>query len=106
MRIGETMRDADWQAIAGRVAGILVLIVGVLLAASLCGASTPADHPVPSIFDPHSTPAESIRHLSHFVLGITGLIFLAVFGLLSYVVVKFRSRVVGADREPAQVYGS
>ena len=69
MRIGETMREADWQAIACRAAGILALIVGVLLTASLCGASTPADHPVPSIFDPRSTPAESIRHLSYFVLG-------------------------------------
>ena len=106
MRIGETMREADWQAIASRAAGILVLIAGVLLAASLCGASTSAEHPVPSIFDPHSTPAVSIQHLSHFVLGITGLIFLVVFGLLSYVVVKFRSRVAGAGREPAQVYGS
>jgi len=41
-----------------------------------------------SIFDSHSTPADSIRHLSHFVLGITGLIFLVVFSLLSYVVVN------------------
>jgi len=106
MRIGETMRKADWPAIASRAAGVLVLLAGVLLAARLCGASTPADHPVPSIFDPHSTPAESIHHLSHFVLGITGLIFLVVFGLLSYVVVKFRSRTAGAEREPAQVYGS
>ena len=106
MRIGKTMREADWQAIASRAAGILVLIVGVLLAARLCGATTPADHPVPSIFDPRSTPAESIRHLSFFVLGITGLIFLVVFSLLSYVVVKFRSKVGGAEREPAQVFGS
>jgi cytochrome c oxidase subunit 2 len=100
------MRKADWQAIASRVVGVLILLAEVLLAASLCGASTPADHLVPSIFDPHSTPAESISHLSHFVLGITGLIFLIVFSLLSYVVVKFRSRVAGAEREPAQVYGS
>ena len=106
MRMGETMREADWQAIAGRAAGILILIAGVFLAASLCGASTPADHPIPSIFDTHSTPAESIRHLSYFVLGITGLIFLVVFGLLTYAVVKFRSKVTGAEREPAQVYGS
>jgi len=106
MRIGETMSEADWQAIASRAAGVLVLIVGVLLAAGLCGASTPPDHRVPSIFDPHSTPAESIHHLSHFVLGITSLIFLVVFCLLSYVVVRFRSRVAGAEREPAQVYGS
>jgi cytochrome c oxidase subunit 2 len=100
------MRKADWRAIASRALGVLILLAEVLLAASLCGASTPADHLVPSIFDPHSTPAESISHLSHFVLGITGLIFLVVFSLLSYVVVKFRSRVGGAEREPAQVYGS
>jgi cytochrome c oxidase subunit II len=106
MRIDETMRRADWRTIASRAVGILILLAEVLLAASLCGASTTADHLVPSIFDPHSTPAESISHLSHFVLGITGLIFLVVFSLLSYVVVKFRSRVAGGEREPAQVYGS
>jgi cytochrome c oxidase subunit 2 len=106
MRMGETMSKPDWRATVSRVAGVLVLLAGVLLAASLCFASTPADHPVPSIFDPHSTPAESIHHLSHFVLGITGVIFLVVFSLLSYVVVKFRSRVADAAREPAQVYGS
>jgi cytochrome c oxidase subunit 2 len=106
MRIRETMREAHWQAIASRAAGILVLIAGVLLAARLCGASTPANHRVPNIFDPHSTPAESIRHLSLFVLGISGLIFLVVFSLLFYAVVKFRTRPADADREPAQVYGS
>ena len=105
MRMGARMRKADWRAIVSRVAGVLVLLVGVLLAARLCAAS-PHDNPVPSIFEPHSTPADSIRHLSHFVLGITGLIFLVVFSLLSYVVVKFRRRVADTDREPAQVYGS
>src|SRR5690242_8447723 len=103
--MGATMHKADWRAVIGRVAGVLVLLVGVLLVAGLCMA-TPLDNPVPNIFEPHSTPAESIRHLSHFVLGITGLIFLVVFGLLSYVVVKFRRRLADADREPAQVYGS
>src|SRR6201987_164279 len=106
MKIIAMMRKADWHATVSRTAGILILLAGVLLAASLCVASTPADHPVPSIFDPHSTPAESIRHLSHFVLGVTGLIFLVVFSLLSYAVVRFRSRVAEGEREPAQVYGS
>src|SRR6201982_3967371 len=106
MKIIAMMRKADWHATVSRTAGILILLAGVLLAASLCVASSPGDTPVPSIFDPHSTPAESIRHLSHFVLGITGLIFLVVFGLLSYVVVKFRRRLADAEREPAQVYGS
>jgi cytochrome c oxidase subunit 2 len=72
----------------------------------MCVASPPGDHPIPSIFDPRSTPADSIRHLSHFVLGVTGLIFLVVFSLLIYVVLKFRSRAAGAESEPAQVYGS
>src|SRR5262252_3109282 len=104
--MGEAMRKANWRAILSRVAGILVFLAGVLAAASLCIASTPADHSVPSIFDAHSTPAESIRHLSHFVLGITGLIFLIVFSLLSYAVVKFRRKPGDPGREPAQVYGS
>jgi len=104
MRIVETMQTSDWPAIIGRVAGVALLLAGVLLAAGLCTA-TPLDNSVPSIFDPHSTPANSIRHLSHFVLGVTGLIFLVVFSLLSYVVVKFSSRA-DTEREPAQVYGS
>jgi cytochrome c oxidase subunit 2 len=103
--MGETHCKADWRAIVSRVAGVLVLLAGVLLAAGLCMA-TPHDNSIPSIFEPHSTPAESIRHLSLFVLSVTGLIFLVVFSLLSYVVVKFRSRAADTEREPAQVYGS
>src|SRR5580704_12262717 len=106
MRMSETLRRLDWRKMVSRAAGILVLLAGLLLAAGLCIAGTPADNPVPSIFEPHSTPAESIRHLSHFVLGITGLIFLVVFCLLSYVVVKFRNHVGDSKREPGQVYGS
>ena len=58
-----------------------------------------------SIFAPVSTPAQSIFDLSLFVLMVTGAIFVVVFCLLAYAVVKFRKR--GADSvEPAQVYGS
>ena len=59
-----------------------------------------------NIFAPASTPAKSIADLSVFVLVITGIIFVVVFALLAYSVVKFRGRAVDADREPAQVYGS
>jgi len=96
----------EWRVIVVRATGILVLLGGILLAAGLCDATTPADNSVPSIFDPRSTPAESIYHLSRFVLAITGLIFLAVFSLLSYAVVKFRNNDANTNQEPAQVYGS
>src|ERR1700756_1956457 len=59
-----------------------------------------------SIFSPASTPAKSIADLSVFVLVVTGIIFLAVFALLLYSVVRFRGRAMDGGREPAQVYGS
>src|SRR5262247_1758855 len=59
-----------------------------------------------NIFAPETTPAQSIYDLSMFVLGITGVIFVVVAGLIVYAVLKFRATRDGADREPAQVYGS
>jgi cytochrome c oxidase subunit II len=59
-----------------------------------------------NIFAPESTPAKSIFQLSMFVLAITAIIFVVVFTLLVYSVVKFRGRTTDVDREPAQVYGS
>ena len=58
-----------------------------------------------NIFAPASTPADSIRGLYFFVLGVTGAIFLVVFGMLLYAAVKYRSRP-GDDLEPVQIYGS
>jgi cytochrome c oxidase subunit II len=101
-----TTHKTDWGVVVGRATGILVLLAGILFAAGLCSASPSDDNAVPSIFQPHSTPAESIYHLSVFVLAITAVIFLVVFSLLAYAVVKFRSPATGAEREPAQVYGS
>ncbi len=99
-------RKLEWGAVVSRTSGVLVILAGILLAAGLCKASAGPDNPIPSIFEPHSTPADSILHLSNFVLGITGLIFVVVFSLLTYAVVKFRSKAGDAQREPAQVYGS
>ena len=68
-----------------------------------------AMHPALSptnIFAPVSTPAQSIFDLSRFVLIVTGAIFVVVFSLLAYVVVKFRNRGASTGHEPAQVYGS
>ena len=59
-----------------------------------------------SIFSPVSTPAQSIYGLSLFVLAITAAVFVLVFGLLAYAVIKFRERAHDDKREPPQVYGS
>ena len=59
-----------------------------------------------NIFAPASTPARSIFDLSIFVLIVTAAIFLVVFSLLVYAVVKFRKKPLYDGREPAQVYGS
>ncbi len=59
-----------------------------------------------NIFAPASTPAQSIFDLSVFVLEVTAAIFVVVFSLLAYAVVKYRKRPGTDGREPAQVYGS
>src|ERR1700681_4310272 len=83
-------------------------ILLLLWSAMTAWASEPkgSSSPGTNIFAPASTPAKSIADLSVFVLVITGIIFVVVFGLLVYSVVKFRARAVDAGREPAQVYGS
>jgi cytochrome c oxidase subunit II len=73
----------------------------VTLADPARGPSSPT-----SIFSPASTPAQSIYGLSLFVLAITAAVFVLVFGLLSYAVIKFRERAHDLKREPPQVYGS
>src|ERR1700678_1874577 len=59
-----------------------------------------------NIFAPVSPPAQSIFGLSLFVLVVTAAIFVVVFTLLGYAVVKFRRRTSDDGREPPQVYGS
>ena len=80
-----------------------------ILVCVCCSAAAFADA-VPfsptNIFAPASTPAKSIFGLSLFVLAVTGAIFLLVFTLLLYSVVKFRKRTSDDGREPPQVYGS
>src|SRR6202140_3168987 len=95
--------ESQWRRALGPVAGVLILLAAVLLAASLwSAASGPA---IPSIFKPESTPADSIYGLSLLVLAITGVIFVIVFGLIAYAVTKFRRRSDDGP-EPPQVYGS
>jgi cytochrome c oxidase subunit 2 len=95
------MRPADKF---GRALGSQILVC------VCCAAAAFADPAVrfspTNIFAPASTPAKSIFGLSLFVLAVTGAIFLVVFTLLLYSVVKFRKRKTDDGREPPQVYGS
>ena len=69
-------------------------------------ASSFAPSPVPYLFSPDSTPAHDIYHLSLFVLAICAAIFVVVFSLIVYAVVKFRKRDTDDGHEPPQIYGS
>jgi cytochrome c oxidase subunit II len=73
----------------------------VALADPAHGPSSPT-----SIFSPVSTPVQSIYGLSLFALALTTAVFVLVFGLLAYAVIKFRERAHDDKREPPQVYGS
>jgi cytochrome c oxidase subunit II len=86
--------------------GACVLFGAFLSSACSSLALAQAASPVPDIFNTASTPADQIRHLSLFVLIISGLIFAVVFSLLAYAVARFRHRRTDEDREPPQVYGS
>ena len=80
-------------------------LVWVCCSASASAVPAPPFSPT-NIFAPAATPSNAIFGLSLFVLGITGGIFLVVFALLLYSVVKFRKRSNDDGREPSQVYGS
>lgn len=86
---------------------VLVSKILVCLGGTAVAFADPAQPLSPTnIFAPASTPAKSIFGLSLFVLAVTGAIFLVVFSLLLYAVVKFRKRKNDDGREPPQVYGS
>lgn len=68
-------------------------------------AGTPL-HAIANIFRPAGTSAESIYELSILVLVVCLAIFLAVAGVLTYTIVRFRRATADVDREPPQVYGS
>src|ERR1700683_4692696 len=94
------------RILVSKATGVVVLLTGFMLAARLCfGAQVDPSHS-PNIFKPDSTPADSIFNLSLFVLAITGVIFLLVFSLIVYSIVKYRRREGGDHSEPPQVYGS
>src|ERR1700675_2999643 len=91
-------------SIQWRILGSWILVCVGGAAAAFAAPAAPLSPT--NIFAPASTPAKSIFGLSLFVLAVTGAIFLIVFTLLLYSVVKFRKRKSDDGREPPQVYGS
>ena len=83
----------------------LMVVLWWLGTASFAGGADPPLSPT-NIFAPASTPANTIFGLSVFVLAVTATIFVVVFSLLAYAVVRFRKRTDDDGREPPQVYGS
>jgi cytochrome c oxidase subunit 2 len=86
----------------------VLLFTGITraLAGTARGSAILNDPATPNIFAPESTPADSVFHLSLFVLGICATIFVVVFSLLLYAVVKYRRRAGDDGTEPPQIYGS
>jgi cytochrome c oxidase subunit 2 len=82
-----------------------IVVLCWLGTASFAGTAEPPLSPT-NIFAPVSTPANTIFGLSVFVLAVTAIIFVVVFSLLAYAVVRFRKRTDDDGREPPQVYGS
>src|SRR5262249_55087023 len=77
----------------------LAVIVGKTVA-------LPGGGDVTNILAPASGHAKALLDIGMFVLGVTGLIFVIVFGLLATAIARFRESDSDPDREPPQVYGS
>ena len=78
----------------------------VTVCALLPALAHAADSWPTNIFAPASTPAQSVFGLSIFVLITVTAIFIVVFSLLAYAVVRFRNKDGDDHSEPAQIYGS
>jgi cytochrome c oxidase subunit 2 len=92
---------AKWALQCAALLCFLAIVSGASASSFAGGPSS-----TPSIFNPASTPAHDIYHLSLFVIAICLGIFLVVFSLIVYAAVKFRARVSDDGREPPQIYGS
>ena len=105
--IREGIRQVRKKTARSRLVSSVQVLAAIFSAASATFADShsPALSPT-NIFSPDSTPAHSIFRLSMFGLEVVGAIFVVVFSLLAYAVVKFRERKGEDDLEPAQVYGS
>src|SRR5262245_55130543 len=74
-----------------------------LLAGSFCAV---APDQVTTIFEPLSTPADSVYRAALLALAVCAAIFVTVVILLIYAIVRFRRRPGDDASEPPQIYGS
>lgn len=83
------------------------MFLNVLLALLQVQVPGVAERRITNIFDPLASPAAAEKNIALLTLAITGVIFLAVGGLITFTIWRFRRRP-GDDthQEPAQVYGS
>jgi membrane protein implicated in regulation of membrane protease activity len=82
---------------AAQLVAAILCVADAASAASLRTGISPTN-----IFAPASTPAHEIFRLSIFGLEVEGAIFVVVFSLLAFAVVKFRQRKDDDDVEPPQ----
>ena len=102
----KTLHNSDPCKNRGMVRRFSIVLAACLAAAEPAFGVVDDTSQIPNIFKPQSTPAHSIFQLSLFVLIITTLIFIIVFSLLAYSVIKFRRRATDDGSEPVPVYGS
>jgi heme/copper-type cytochrome/quinol oxidase subunit 2 len=94
----ESLNNSDVSDRRTTVRWISFVIAACVLAAQTAFGDDASQ--VPNIFTPESTPAHSIFQLSIVVLIITTVIFVIVFSLLAYSVIKFRKCADDDGREP------
>ena len=90
----------------GPAAYALLLLLSAAGRAAWADPTDTVVYQTPSIFNPHSGPAQMIDHLSFFVMQVTGTIFIVVASLLVFVLFRYRQRDPKDDSEPPQIYGS
>jgi cytochrome c oxidase subunit II len=101
---GQESCSRCWPRLRRSALVILPIVLGASSTALAASGSAPISPT--NIFAPDSTPAHSIYRLSVFELEILGAIFVVVFSLLAYAVIKFRERKSQDETEPPQIYGS
>jgi len=93
--------------VAGSAIGPRILLLLLMMISAISGFADSAEPLSPTnIFAPASTPANTIFGLSVFVLAVAAAIFMAVFSLLAYAVIRYRRKAGDDGHEPPQVYGS